>query len=71
MTTFDPTLAAIQNAVDGAVADYHERVFREQCARDPELARICRRPVVVEREYEADAEAYFLEQQCPSDAAFR
>ena len=58
MTTLDPTLAAIRNAVDSAVADYHERVFREQCARDPELARICRRPVVLEEEYPHDYESF-------------
>lgn len=63
MTTFDPTLAAIQTAVDGAVADYHERMFREQCARDPELARICRRPVVSESEYPRDYETFGEEEQ--------
>lgn len=76
-TQLDPNslaLAAIQNAVDGAVADYHERCFREQIKRDPELARIAQRPVVEPRVFEdeqQDAAEHFAEQMCPSDATFR
>lgn len=76
-TQLDPTaltLAAIQIAVDSAVADHHERCFREQIKRDPELARIARRPVVLPRVYEdeqRDAEEFFLSEMSPSDATFR
>lgn len=69
----DPTLlplAAIQAAVDGAVADYHERCFREQCARDAKLREVVQ-PRVEERDDPRDAEAFFMEEMCPSDASFR
>jgi hypothetical protein len=75
MTTLDPTataLAAVQRAVDSAVTDYHERCFREQLKRDPELARIAQRPVVrVFEDEQQDAAEHFAEQMSPSEGAFR
>jgi hypothetical protein len=51
-------------------ADYHVQIFKRQCERDAQL-----REVMAEREEEPareqDAEDFFLEQQCPSDATFR
>jgi hypothetical protein len=51
--------------------DYHVECFRRQCERDAGL-----RELMADRDEEArrepsDAETYFLEQQCPSDATFR
>lgn len=51
-------------------ADYHVECFKKLCERDAAV-----REQMAEREEEPageiDAEQFFLEQQCPSDATFR